>query len=103
MSDNSAGAISSGFVSDSQSLRIMADSQNKQTKLRMTERTKRPKSKVTWSDVKEQSSLTSTGRVYNNWFANLYVFHKDNQTFLHARFGLGENPLEAYKATHPGS
>jgi hypothetical protein len=29
--------------------------------------------------------------------ADLYAFHRDNQTFLHARFGLGESPLEAYK------
>ena len=62
----------------------------------MTERTKRPKSKVTWSDVK--SKLADFDRAgLQQLVANLYVFHKDNQTFLHARFGLGENPLEAYK------
>lgn len=62
----------------------------------MTERTKRPKSKVTWSDVK--SKLADFDRAgLQQLVANLYVFHKDNQTFLHARFGLGENPFEAYK------
>lgn len=62
----------------------------------MTERTKRPKSKPTWSDVK--SKLADFDRAgLQQLVADLYVFHKDNQTFLHARFGLGENPLEAYK------
>jgi hypothetical protein len=28
---------------------------------------------------------------------SLYSAHKDNQTFLHARFGLGEDVLEPYK------
>lgn len=30
---------------------------------------------------------------------DLYAAHKDNQAFLHARFGLGENALEPYKKT----
>ena len=30
--------------------------------------------------------------------ADLYVFHKDNPTFLHARFGLGENLLDDYRS-----
>ena len=30
---------------------------------------------------------------------SLYSAHKDNQTFLHARFGLGEDVLEPYKKT----
>ena len=30
---------------------------------------------------------------------DLYSAHKDNQTFLHTRFGLGENVLEPYKKT----
>lgn len=29
--------------------------------------------------------------------ADLYAFHKGNQTFLHARFCLGTNPLDDYK------
>ena len=28
---------------------------------------------------------------------DLYAAHKDNQTFLHARFGLGEDALKPYK------
>ena len=30
---------------------------------------------------------------------DLYAAHKDNQTFLHARFGLGEDILKPYKET----
>ena len=30
---------------------------------------------------------------------DLYVAHKDNQTFLHARFGLGKDTLKPYKET----
>ena len=30
---------------------------------------------------------------------DLYAMHRDNQTFLHARFGLGEDVLEPYKKT----
>src|SRR5208283_2681999 len=30
---------------------------------------------------------------------HLYAAHKDNQAFLHARFGLGEDVLEPYKKT----
>jgi hypothetical protein len=30
---------------------------------------------------------------------DLYAAHKDNQTFLHTRFGLGEDVLEPYKET----
>ena len=30
---------------------------------------------------------------------DLYAAHKDNQTFLHTRFGLGEDVLKPYKET----
>ena len=30
---------------------------------------------------------------------DLYTLHKDNQTFLHTRFGLGEDALQPYKET----
>jgi len=30
---------------------------------------------------------------------DLYNAHKDNQTFLHARFGVGEDALQPYKQT----
>ena len=30
---------------------------------------------------------------------DLYAAHKDNQTFLHTRFGLGQDVLEPYKET----
>jgi hypothetical protein len=62
----------------------------------MTEHNKRPKTKPTWIDIKNK--LADFDRVgLQLLVADLYAFHKDNQTFLHARFGLGENPLVAYK------
>jgi hypothetical protein len=30
---------------------------------------------------------------------DLYAAHKDNQTFLHTRFGLGEDVLKPYRET----
>ena len=30
---------------------------------------------------------------------DLYAAHKDSQTFLHARFGLGDDVLKPYKET----
>jgi len=62
----------------------------------MSERPKRPKNKPTWSDVR--SKLADFDRAgLQQLVADLYAFHKDNQSFLHARFELGESPLEAYK------
>ncbi len=62
----------------------------------MTDRTKRPKTKPIWTDVKNR--LADFDRAgLQQLVADLYAFHKDNQAFLHARFGLGVNPIDAYK------
>jgi hypothetical protein len=54
------------------------------------------KSKPGWADVKAKLAgfdrAALLGLVHD-----LYVARKDNQSFLHARFGLGENALEPYK------
>jgi len=57
---------------------------------------RQPKSSPTWTDVKaklvafDQAALLDLIR-------DLYAAHKDNQLFLHARFGLAKDVLEPYK------
>ena len=54
------------------------------------------KSKPTWADVK--TSLASFDRAaLLRVLQDLYAADEDNRAFLHARFGLGEDPLQAYK------
>ena len=56
------------------------------------------KSQPRWTDVK--AKLTSLDRpALLGLIQDLYGAHKDNQTFLHARFGLGEDMLRPYKET----
>jgi hypothetical protein len=56
------------------------------------------KSLPTWTDVKGKlASLDRAGLL--NLVQDLYAAHKDNQLFLHTRFGLGEDALEPYKQT----
>ena len=65
-----------------------------QTELPMTKR--HPQSQPTWTDVKAKlASLDRTG--LTGLIRDLYAAHKDNQTFLHTRFGLGEDVLKPYK------
>jgi hypothetical protein len=55
-------------------------------------------SQPTWTDVR--AKLASFDRLgLLGLIQDLYAAHKDNQTFLHARFGLGENALKPYKET----
>ena len=55
-----------------------------------------PQSQPTWTDVKAKlASLDRTG--LTGLIRDLYAAHKDNQTFLHTRFGLGEDVLKPYK------
>ena len=52
----------------------------------------------TWTDVKAKlASLDRSGLV--GLIQDLCAAHKDNQTFLHARFWLGEDTLKHYKET----
>jgi hypothetical protein len=56
------------------------------------------KSPPTWKDVRARlASFDRTGLL--NLVQDLYATHKDNQTFLHARLGLGEDVLKPYKQT----
>ena len=59
--------------------------------------TKRPpRSQPTWTDVK--AKLASLDRMgLTGLIQDLYAAQKDNQTFLHTRFGLGEDVLKPYK------
>src|SRR5437879_10240451 len=60
--------------------------------------TQRSKVQPTWNDVKAKlAGLDRAGVLRLS--QDLYAAHKDNQAFLHARFGLGENVLEPYKKT----
>ncbi len=57
---------------------------------------KTPKAKPGWSDVKTR--LTGFDRAgLLRLVQDLYAASKDNKIFLHARFGLGDDPLEPYK------
>ena len=56
------------------------------------------KSQPTWTDVK--AKLAGFDRIgLLGLVQDLYAAHKNNQTFLHARFGLGEDVLEPYRQT----
>src|ERR1017187_8069300 len=59
--------------------------------------TKRPpQSRPKWTDVKVKlTSLDRMGLI--GLIQDLYAAQKDNQTFLHTRFGLGEDVLKPYK------
>jgi hypothetical protein len=57
---------------------------------------RRPQSQLTWTDVKAKLAgfdwLGLLGLIQD-----LYAANKDNRTFLHARFGLGQDVLAPYK------
>lgn len=55
-----------------------------------------PKANPSWSDVKANlSDFDRAGLLV--LVQDLYAASKDNKAFLHARFGLGDDPLEPYK------
>ena len=56
------------------------------------------KSHPTWTDVKTKLEDFDRAALLG-LIQSLYAAHKDNQTFLHARFGLGGDVLEPYKKT----
>lgn len=54
------------------------------------------KTTPSWSDVKAKlADFDRTGLI--GLVQDLYAASKDNKAFLHARFGLGDDPLEPYK------
>ncbi len=51
---------------------------------------------ATWTDLKANlAGLDRLGLL--GLIQDLYAAHKDNRTFLHARFGLGQDVLAPYK------
>ena len=53
---------------------------------------------ATWTDVKGRlADFDRAGLI--SLLHDLYAASKDNQAFLHARFGLGDDVLKPYKAT----
>jgi hypothetical protein len=67
-----------------------------ESRIGMAER--QSKSQHTWTDVKAKLSDFDRAALLG-LIQSLYTAHKDNQAFLHARFGLGEDVLEPYKKT----
>ena len=59
--------------------------------------TKKPtKATPSWSDVKTRLADFDRASLLG-LVQDLYAANKDNKVFLHARFGLGDDPLEPYK------
>ena len=56
------------------------------------------KSQPVWTDVKAKLADFDRAALLG-LIQSLYAAHKENQTFLHARLGLAEDVLEAYKKT----
>ena len=56
------------------------------------------KSQPTWTDVKAKLADFDRAALLG-LIQSLYAARKDNQTFLHARFGLAADVLEPYKKT----
>jgi len=57
---------------------------------------RQPQSQPTWTDVK--AKLAGFDRLaLLGLIRDLYAANKDNRTFLHARFGLGQDVLAPYK------
>lgn len=59
---------------------------------------RQPKSQPTWTDVKAKLADFDRAALLG-LIKSLYTAHKENQTFLHSRFGLAEDVLEPYKKT----
>lgn len=58
----------------------------------------KPKAKPPWSNVKTKLADFDRAGLFG-LLQDLYAANKDNQIFLHARLGLGADPLAPYKAT----
>ena len=57
---------------------------------------RQPESSPTWTDVKAKLAAFDRAALLD-LIHNLYAAHKDNQLFLHTRFGLEKDVLEPYK------
>lgn len=59
---------------------------------------KPPRAQIAWSQVKAKlADFDRAGLIA--LLQDLYAASRDNQAFLHSRFGLGEDPLRPYKET----
>jgi hypothetical protein len=61
-------------------------------------RTRASRTQPTWSDLKAKLADFDRAKLLG-LVADLYAASRENQTFLHARFDLGEEAVEVYKAT----
>lgn len=59
---------------------------------------KKKKTMPKWSEVKAKLALYDRAGLVR-LISDLHGLSRDNQSFLHARLGLGPNPLAPYKAT----
>lgn len=59
-------------------------------------RNKTTKATPSWTDVKTRLADVDRAALLG-LVQDLYAASKDNKAFLHARFGLGDDPLEPYK------
>ena len=57
-----------------------------------------PKSNPCWTDVKTKLAVLDR-QALTGLIQNLCAASKENQAFLHARFGLGDDVLAPYKGT----
>ncbi len=57
-----------------------------------------PKSQPTWTDIKAKLASFDQTQLLG-LVEDLYAAHRDNQTFLHARLGVGNDILKPYKDT----
>ena len=64
----------------------------------MPEAKRKPRSQPAWTDIKAKLAGFDR-RGLMGLIQDLYAAHKENRTFLHARFGLGNDALRPYKET----
>jgi hypothetical protein len=58
----------------------------------------KPRSQPAWTDIKARLAGFDR-RELMGLIQDLYAAHKENRTFLHARFGVGSDALRPYKET----
>ncbi len=64
----------------------------------MPEVKRKPRSQPAWTDIKARLAGFDR-RGLMGLIQDLYAAHKENRTFLHARFGVGSDALRPYKET----
>jgi hypothetical protein len=64
----------------------------------MPEAKRKPRSQPAWTDIKARLAGFDR-RELIGLIQDLYAAHKENRTFLHARFGVDSDPLRPYKET----